>query len=98
MVKHTTASLGPYSWSDISDISLSIVFDPGVIEINVFPTCLSDLKDFGGCDWNMGLPLLPGSRLFGHLTWSMRQSVSRPGIASVRRGPVFLNRSPSKQP
>ncbi|KAJ7312578.1 hypothetical protein DFH08DRAFT_896739 [Mycena albidolilacea] len=72
----------PFSWSDISNISLSIVFDPGVIEINVFPTCLSDLNDFGECDWNMGLPLLPGSRLFGHLTWSMRQSVSRLGIAS----------------
>ncbi|KAJ7891936.1 hypothetical protein B0H14DRAFT_2687709 [Mycena olivaceomarginata] len=39
---------GPFSWSDISNISLSIVFDPGVIEINVFPTCLSDLNDFGG--------------------------------------------------
>ncbi|KAJ7312569.1 hypothetical protein DFH08DRAFT_896725 [Mycena albidolilacea] len=72
----------PHSWSDISNISLSIVFDPGVMEINVFPTCLSDLNHFGGCDWNMGIPLLPGSRLFGHLTWSMRQSVSRPGIAS----------------
>ncbi|KAJ7806635.1 hypothetical protein B0H14DRAFT_2875291 [Mycena olivaceomarginata] len=72
----------PYSWSDISNVSLSIVFDPGVIEINVFPVCMSDLDESGRCDWNMGIPLLPGSRLFGHLTWSMRQSVSRPGIAS----------------
>ncbi|KAJ7312561.1 hypothetical protein DFH08DRAFT_896715, partial [Mycena albidolilacea] len=73
----------PYSWSDISNISLSIVFDPGVIEINVLPLCVFDLNESGGCSiWSMGIPLLPGSRLFGHLIWSIRQSVSRPGIAS----------------
>jgi hypothetical protein len=46
----TRASLGPYGWSDIANISLSIVFDPGVIEINVFPVCV---YESGGCDWNI---------------------------------------------
>ncbi|KAJ7312563.1 hypothetical protein DFH08DRAFT_896721 [Mycena albidolilacea] len=67
----------------IANISVSIVFDPGVIEINVLPICMSDLNESGGCGfWSVGIPLLPASRLFGHLIWSTRQSVSRPGIAS----------------
>ncbi|KAJ7881510.1 hypothetical protein B0H14DRAFT_3857722 [Mycena olivaceomarginata] len=73
---------GPYGWFDIDKISISIVVPPELNEAYVQLGC-----GFERCDdyfsLSTAIPLLPGSHLFGILTWSRRQQVGHTRPAFV---------------
>ncbi|KAJ6448223.1 hypothetical protein C8R45DRAFT_948129 [Mycena sanguinolenta] len=68
----TTFDLGPLGWGDIRTISCSAVVPSDAGLLNVQIGCYP-----GSCDGMLfGVPLLPGSHLFGMLGWSSRQKIT----------------------
>ncbi|KAJ7798336.1 hypothetical protein B0H14DRAFT_2617987 [Mycena olivaceomarginata] len=69
----------PFAWFELDDVSISVSFPPNVNQVvQVHLQCTSGICDDSG----IPIPLLPGSRLFGLLTWSKHQLVSEPGFPS----------------
>ncbi|KAJ7807338.1 hypothetical protein B0H14DRAFT_1535555 [Mycena olivaceomarginata] len=91
-----SASLAPYGWFDISQISIYIVVPPELDEVYVDFGCLQ-------CDDRFSLTtphlLLPGSHLFGMLTLSQRQQAAPLSPAFVYTPEIYsLQPDPSSQP
>ncbi|KAJ6506819.1 hypothetical protein C8R45DRAFT_1069769 [Mycena sanguinolenta] len=72
MGPHGFIATCPLGWSDIQTISVSaaVPLEVGLVNVNI--GCWS-----GQCDDRIGIPLLPGSRLFGLLAWSQRQTLDK---------------------
>ncbi|KAJ7323219.1 hypothetical protein DFH08DRAFT_817791 [Mycena albidolilacea] len=85
----------PYGWFGIAKISISIVFPSEIDEAYVHLRCNPERCDEGLAP----LPLLPGSHLFGMLTWSQRQRAAHSGPAFVYNPEIYaLQPDPSNVP
>ncbi|KAJ7208551.1 hypothetical protein GGX14DRAFT_697974 [Mycena pura] len=68
-----TNALGPNGWSDIQSLSVSVIIPPEIIGVFVRVSGWDSSLDDGYWDAEtIPTPLLPGSHLFGLITWSAR--------------------------
>ncbi|KAF8171173.1 hypothetical protein K438DRAFT_2059278 [Mycena galopus ATCC 62051] len=72
-------------WSDIETITISLDIPLELGGVNVFIGCNSTKE---ACQASMPIPVLPGSRLFGLMTWSEQKTTPQEALPRTGRRPL----------
>ncbi|KAJ6543166.1 hypothetical protein B0H19DRAFT_1239252 [Mycena capillaripes] len=80
-LKLTLFTGGPWMWENIENITISLSIPPDAAGVYVTPAQGMLHREWKEATWNSpAVPLLPGSNLFGVLTWTRRELIPRAAI------------------